>query len=60
MATETITKVFDANVPEEVHLEVRRNMRADGWTFRGTTDEKDRHGQPLKVQHYERETGNLE
>lgn len=56
MKTETTTRVFDVNVPEAVHLEVRRNMRTDGWTFKGTTDSEDNHGRPLKVQTFERGT----
>ena len=51
---ETTTKVFDVDVPEAVQLEVRRNMRAEGWTYKATTDEEDNHGRPLKVQHFER------
>ncbi len=49
----TTTRTFDVNVPKEVQLEVRRNMRRDGWTYKSTTDEKDKHGKPLRVQHYE-------
>lgn len=54
MKVETTTRVFDVDVSAEVQLEVRRNMRSGGWTFKGTTDAEDNHGRPLLVQNFER------
>lgn len=52
---ESQTRTFDPKVPAEVMLEVRRGMCDMGWTYKGTHDETDKHGQPVRVQRYERE-----
>ncbi len=56
---EATTRVFDVGVPSEVQLEVRRNMRASGWDYKGTTAAEDNQGRPLRVQNFERVTDRL-
>lgn len=51
---EVCSRVFDTNVPNEVMLEVRRNMRSDGWLYKGVADETDKMGNAVMVQSYER------